>query len=99
MKTKSNWKDQLIKAVSNNDNVFGSNTELPVIEIKRYIIKLEKLGAKDITIPDFYSLKFKLPKSSNELLLFILTGGNRQLYPSESVFNSKTNYLTMYFDF
>lgn len=98
MKNKT-WHEQLDEIVV--DNIFGHNIEWEVKDVRKYILKLEELGATSIKIMDLDSVRFELPAEVNqsELLLFILTGGGAAgRMPSSVDHNKKKNTLTLNFD-
>lgn len=99
MKKKMLWHDQLDEIVI--DNIFGHNVEWDVKDVRKYLLKLEELGALYITILDLDSVRFTLPgiKQQVDLLMFILTGGGSHgRMPSSVDHNKKKNTLTLNFD-
>jgi hypothetical protein len=99
MKKKITWHEQLDEIVI--DNIFGHNIEWDVKDVRKYILKLEALGATNIVIMDLDSIRFELPAEQNqaELLLFILTsGGAAGRMPSSVDHNKKKNTLRLNFD-
>jgi len=99
MKRTAPWQDQLDEIVV--DNIFGHNVEWEVKDVRKYLAKLEELGALYITILDLDSVRFTLPgiKQQADLLMFILTGGGAAgRMPSSVDHNKKKNTLTLNFD-
>lgn len=100
MKKTKTWHEQLDEIVI--DNIFGHNVEWDVKDARKYILKLEELGAKEIKVLDLDSLRFALPTWHEDqiaLILFILTGGGTHgRMPSSVVHNKKKNTLTLNFD-
>lgn len=98
MKSKT-WHEQLDEIVI--DNIFGHNIEWDVKDVRKYLLKLEELGALYITILDLDSVRFTLPgtKQQVDLLMFILTGGGAAgRMPSSVDHNKKKNTLRLNFD-
>ncbi len=100
MKKPKTWHEQLDEIVI--DNIFGHNIEWDVKDVRKYILKLEALGAKEIKIMDLDTLRFTLPeedKAQVDLLLFILTGGDSHgRMPSSVNHNKKKQTITLNFD-
>jgi hypothetical protein len=99
MKQVRTWHEQLDEIVV--DNLFGHNVEWDVKDVRKYLLKLEGLGASNIRIMDLDSVRFELPASvdQSEILLFILTsGGASGRMPSSVVHNKKKNTLILNFD-
>jgi len=100
MKKTITWHEQLDEIVI--DNIFGHNIEWDVKDVRKYILKLEELGARDIKILDLDSLRFTLPTWHEDqlaLLLFILTGGGTAgRMPSSVDHNKKKSTLRLNFD-
>lgn len=93
------WQEQLDEVVV--DKMFGSNTEWNVKDVRKYIAKLEDLGAWDISIPDMDTLRFSLPVglAQVDVLLFILTGGGANgRMPTSVVHNKKKRTICLNFD-
>lgn len=98
MKNKT-WQEQLDEIVV--DNIFGHNLEWDIKDLRKYILKLEKLGVTEIKILDLDSFQFELPAPVNqdEILLFILTGGGASGHMPSSVDHfKKKNILRLNFD-
>lgn len=99
MKTPKTWHEQLDEIVV--DNIFGHNIEWDVKDVRKYILKLEALGAKDIKILDLDSMRFTLPEglAQVDLLLFILTNDSAHgRMPSSVDHNKKKQTITLNFD-
>lgn len=99
MKKKTTWHEQLDEIVI--DNIFGHNIEWDVKDVRKYLLKLEDLGATDIHIMDLDSVRFTLPdnESQVEILLFILTGGGSNgRMPSSVDHNKKKRTIRLNFD-
>lgn len=100
MKTPKTWHEQLDEIVI--DNIFGHNVEWDVKDVRKYILKLESLGAVDIKILDLDSVRFTLPSLAQgqiDLLLFILTGGGTHgRMPSSVDHNKNKQTITLNFD-
>lgn len=99
MKKTKTWHEQLDDIVI--DHLFGHNAEWDVKDVRKYILKLEALGATEIKIMDLDSLRFELPSEQNqaELLMFILTGGGFDgRMPTSVEHNKKKNTLRLNFD-
>ena len=99
MKKKITWHEQLDEIVI--DNIFGHNVEWDVKDVRKYILKLEELGAWDINILDLDSLQFTLPVGESQvtLLIWILTGGGTHgRMPSSVNHNKKKRTLRLNFD-
>lgn len=100
MKKIKTWHEQLDEIVI--DNIFGHNIEWDVKDVRKYILKLEELGATNIVIMDLDSVRFELPNWHEDqvtLLLFVLTGGGAAgRMPSSVDHNKKKNTLRLNFD-
>jgi hypothetical protein len=100
MKKNKTWHEQLDEIVI--DSIFGHNIEWNVKDVRKYILKLEELGAKEIKILDLDSMNFEMPTWHEDqvaLLLFILTGGGAAgRMPSSVDHNKKKNTLRLNFD-
>jgi hypothetical protein len=101
---KKSWEDQLNQVLidDNRDGFFGSNIEWVAKDVKKYITKLENLGAWDIEVPDYDSIQFKLPigEAKGELLLFILTGGGANgRMPLEASYKKGKGILKLSWDY
>jgi hypothetical protein len=94
------WQDQLEEVVV--DKMFGSNTDWHIEDVKKYITKLESLGAWRIEILDMDTLRFELPVgdlSKVDVLMFILTGGEATgRMPTSVTHNKKKRTVTLNFD-
>ncbi len=100
------WQQQLIKATKNNDDIFGTNIEWDVKDVKHYLNKLNQLGCRSIEIPDKDTIIVSLPCDllekrrpnckTAECLLYIMT---YQVQPCQTSFNKKSFKLTMEFDY
>ena len=98
MKNKT-WHEQLDEIVI--DNIFGHNLEWDIKDVRKYVLRLEELGALEIKILDLDSMRFTLPEGEKqvELLLFILTsGGAAGRMPSSVDHNRKKRTITLNFD-
>jgi len=97
---KKTWHEQLDEIVI--DNIFGHNLEWDIKDVRKYILKLEELGALEIKILDLDSMQFTLPTWHEDqvaLLLFILTaGGAHGRMPSSVDHNKKKNTVRLNFD-
>ncbi len=100
MKKSKTWHEQLDEIVI--DNLFGHNVEWETKDVRKYILKLEELGASEIKILDLDSVRFTLPlilKDQANLLLFILTGGGAHgRMPSSVDHNKNKDTITLNFD-
>lgn len=100
MKKSTTWHEQLDEIVI--DNIFGHNIEWDIKDVRKYILKLEELGAYDVKILDLDSVRFTLPSLAQgqiDLLLFILTGGGTHgRMPSSVDHNKKKQTITLNFD-
>lgn len=99
MKKKITWHEQLDEIVI--DNIFGHNIEWDIKDVRKYILKLEELGAWDIKILDLDSMQFTLPvgECQVDLLMFILTaGGAHGRMPSSVDYNKKKRTVRLNFD-
>lgn len=100
MKIQKTWHEQLDEIVI--DNIFGHNLFWDVKDVRKYILKLESLGALDIKILDLDSVRFGLPSLAQaqvDLLLFILTGGGAHgRMPSSVDHNKNKQTITLNFD-
>lgn len=99
MKKDITWHEQLDDIVV--DNIFGHNVEWDVKDVRKYILKLEELGATDIKIMDLDSVRFALPEgiAQVDLLLFILTGGGHHgRMPSSVDHDKKKRTIRLNFD-
>jgi hypothetical protein len=104
MRKKKHWEDQLnqVMVIEIRDNIFGRNIDWNVEDVKKYIHKLEKLGARDINIKDGDTIEFELTdeRDDKDLLLFILTGGGAGgRLPVNTKYNRKRATLTLHFDY
>lgn len=93
------WHEQLDEIVI--DNIFGHNIEWDIKDVRKYILKLEELGAWNIKILDLDSVQFCLPvgEAQVDLLLFILTGGGTNgRMPSSVDYNKKKRTVRLNFD-
>lgn len=94
------WHEQLDEIVV--DNIFGHNLEWDIKEVRKYLLKLEELGAWDMKVMDLDSVRFRLPSQDDwtvALLLFILTGGGTHgRMPSSVEHNKKKGTLRLNFD-
>jgi hypothetical protein len=102
-----NWQDQLNQVVCDKNGyvapqdeimTFGHNIEWDIKDVREYIVKLEKFGAKDIEIPDEDTIRFTLPKKCGnciQLLLFVMTADRNA---ANITFKKKTDTLTLSFD-
>lgn len=88
------WQQQLDEIVT--DNLFGTNIEWPLNDVKRYLSQLEALGAQEIKILDRDSVQFVISKEATEILLFVLTGGKM---PSSVSFNRKNRRVVLNWDY
>lgn len=97
---KRTWEDELNAALveEERNGVFGSNIEWDVKDVRRYIKKLEALGATDIHIPDYTTIDFELPADVNctDLLLCVLTYDRM---PLNAKYNKKKHRLTLEWDY
>lgn len=89
------WQEQLEEVVV--DKMFGTNTEWHIKDVRKYITKLEDLGAWDIKILDLDSLSFTLPvgEAKADLLLYIMTHGRM---PSSVDYNKKKRTVRLNWD-
>src|SRR5574337_388731 len=94
------WHEQLDEIVI--DNIFGHNVEWEVKDVRKYILKLEELGAHNIKILDLDSVRFVLPslvQGRVDILIFILTGGGAHgRMPSSVDHNKKKQTITLNVD-
>lgn len=95
------WENQFNAVlVDESKEYFGSNIEWKPKNAKKYISKLEALGAKNIVIKNSDDIEFNLPKNAKELLLFILNGGGvNGRMPSNVDYKKKTNILKLSFNY
>lgn len=100
MKKSKTWHEQLDEIVI--DNIFGHNIEWETKDVRKYLLKLEELGAVDIKILDLDSVRFVLPslaQSQIDILLFIVTGGGSHgRMPSSVDHNKNKGTITLNFD-
>jgi len=96
---KNHWKDQLMKAMEPIDDrelYFGHNVEWELKGVRKFILKLEKLGVSNVEIPDDETIRFELPGEADcyDIFLHILTMAPK---PSEVVFKKGkyNNRLTL----
>jgi hypothetical protein len=97
------WKDQLDEVLNQEgderDGMFGTNIDWEVKDVRRFITKLEALGAADIKIPDHDTISFTLPESEVFALkacIFILTSSPM---PIEVSYNKNKDRLTLRWDY
>lgn len=94
MKKELTWQKQLTEIMESfADMYFGKNVEWELKDVRRFISKLEKLGACDVKILDDDSIDFELPApvDCHDIFLFIMTSTPRPSYVKhkKSKYNSR----------
>lgn len=111
------WQEQLITVLKDSEGydqdddypfdessaTFGKNVDWKAKDVRKYINKLEKLGATNIQIPDEDTIKLTLPssmvrtslKNRSEILLHVMTTSP---HPCDVEYNKKKDQLEMQWD-